>query len=324
LSVFRSIGLVLCGALFTALSGPALADEPNFIELRAATTIVTPTYELSDIADLTNVDPAFERRLSDIIIGRTPRPGQQANITRFELDALLEQKYPGISKRLLWRGPTFARVRGAGVRCDGNTIGQAAYRFLLERLKRTHDKVTVRMVTPPTPLIVPRGKLSFHPKLSAASRLNKRMPVWVDVCVDGEHFQTVPIWFSVSVYETGLVMKGAKKKGQHLSKRDVAQRKLDIAAMKGIPLQKPQVEGMRATRDLSAGTALTVDDVEKVPSVTRGDLITVYARNGAVLLAVRGIAMMDGCVAQRIEVRNPSSGKSYYALVIGKNLAKVN
>lgn len=320
----RNAVLMVCGAFWVASLTPAPAYAAAIIELRPEAEIASRTYGLADISALDKVDGDMRRRLSQVVIGRTPRPGQLAQISRFELNAILEQKMPRLSEHLQWSGASLVRVRGAGVSCDVEALGQKAYRHLQSRLERDFDNVSIEMVSRPESLIVPTGEVTFHPRLSPAVRLKRRMPVMVDVKVDGGHFQTLPVWFAVSVHEPVLVMKAATAKGQQVSSRDVIREVREVTGFAGQPVKMEQLNGLRLVRDLAAGQELTVDDVEAEPPVSRGDLITVVARHGGVSVSVRGLAMADGNVEQSIEVRSPSSGESYRAKVIGKSLAMVN
>lgn len=319
-----SVGWALCVMLLALPTWAAMADNPVLIQLRGEALVMARTYGLADIAEPGSIDPALKEQLCGVEIGRTPRPGQLTQVTRFEMTALLEKALPGISERLRWGGPVFVRVRGGGTPCDVEALQQSAYQLLLSWLQQRYGQGSAQRVGEPKPVMVPAGNVTFRPKLSATGRLVKRMPVWVDVLVDGEHFQTVPIWFAVSVQAPALVVKGAMKRYQELSPGDVEETILDIASLNDEPLQKSSLPGKRIVHDLEAGAVITAGDVEPMPDVRRGELITVYAHQGAVSLTVKGIALMDGHVSQQITVRNPGNGESYRAVVIGKDQARVN
>lgn len=320
---FRHFSLIIIVLLLAFLVSPAEADDTVVVLFKHEVRITKSTYKLADIAELNKVESALRNQLSEVEIGRTPRPGQLTQITQSELTALLEHIFPGITMHLRWEGPAFVRVRGSGVRCEAGALRRSAYQLLFGWLKVHYEQVSLQVVGEPEPIIIPEGEVEFHPKLSAATRLGKRMPVWVDVLVDGQHYQTVPIWFAVSVPASVLMVKSAMAKHQELSQKDVVEKTFDIARLSGDPLYKGDLVGKRIVHYMKAGDVITMTDVETVPMVSQGDLVTAFAHYGSVSLAAEGIALMDGNVSQIIEVRNPGSGETYNARVIGNNQVRV-
>lgn len=281
-------------------------------------------YTLGDVAEPGAIDTGVFDRFSAVVLGVTPRPGQMARVTRFDVDARMEQELPGISKRLRWEERPYVQIRGGGVRCDPEVLEQAAHRMLLEMLQSKYDKVFIDCVGKPKELVVPEGKLTFQPKILTEAKLNKRMQVWVDVFVDGQHFHTLPIWFAVSVKVPVLVARNNLEKGRPLALVDVTQTISDIADLNGVPLASSDISEKRTTKPIVVGAVLVATDVGPIPAVCQGELISVFARCGSVSLEVKGIALSDGDVSQIIEVKSPESGESYRAMVLGKKQARVN
>jgi flagella basal body P-ring formation protein FlgA len=320
--IFIRLMFSLLGLVFFVFS--ARADETVTIKLKGEALVFSRVYTLKDIAELGPTTSLNREKLTALEMGFTPRPGQLAKVPRFEVATRLEREFPGFSERLRWEGADVVQIRGTGVRLDAEALHHSARKALIAWIPPRYKHVSVQRLGKPISIVVPRGEVRFQPKLSAITKLKKRIPVWVDVLVDGQHFQTVPIWFAVSVDAQALAAKGAMDKKHELSANDVVERVIDIAGLADDPLDKLALEGQRLVRRLEAGEVVTVADVEPIPAVSQGELITVYARHGSVSLAVTGIALNDGDISQLIEVKNPGSGESYQALVIGQKKARVN
>lgn len=319
----RIIGLMLLWLL--AAAPPAAFGGPGgCLRLKQKAEIATLAYSLKDIAELDGLAPPLQNRLAGVRIGRTPRPGQWTQVTQSEIAAVLERARPGVTRGFRWQGPAYIRIRGGGVLCDMERLRQSARDLLLDRLQAKYEQVAVRPVGEPKPVVAAAGRVSFQPRLSPGGMLKKRMAVWVDVFVDGRRFQTVPVWFDVSVRAPVWVARRPIARKQEVPADGVVQCVRDIAGLGGDPLTAASLQGLRAVRKLPSGAILAAEDVEPIPAVSQGEEITVYAGRGSVRLQVKAVALTDGRVSQQIMVKNPGSGESFRATVIGTRQAMVN
>ncbi len=67
------------------------------------------------------------------------------------------------------------------------------------------------------------------------------------------------------------------------------------------------VIGLRTRRRLAAGQVLIPAHVEQPPLIKRGQEITIYAVKPGLTVQMKGIALEDGRLGQRIRIRNSSS-----------------
>jgi flagella basal body P-ring formation protein FlgA len=320
----RSLILLFSTLLAVLPCAVTLAWGDGVLRLKETVEITAATYTLEDIVTLEGFPEEQKGLLERVDIGQTPRPGQWMHVTQTQIAAVLENVSPGITRKIQWQGPGFVRIRGGGVRCDRRALKQSALCFLQHRLREQYDDVSVRLVGEPRPVITTAGRVSFHPKMSRALRLRKRMPVWVDIHVEGEHFQTLPLWFDVSVQMPVWVVQRNLDPKAPMTADSVKKSIRDIAGLDGEPLRKASLDGLRTVRPLAQGKILTTDDVAPIPAVSRGDVITVIAGHGMVRLWVKAVALADGTVSQLIDVQNPNSGESFRATVIGTKKAMVN
>jgi len=310
--------------LLLVLPAPAFPEETLTIRLKPEALILTRTYALSEIAELVGVEPLLRAKLNNLVVGYTPRPGQSDLVTRSAIGARLERCFPDLSTQLLWEGPTSVHVRGGGITCDVNAVRQAARAALSSQLGNRFERVNLEEVGKLDEITVPVGKLTFHASLPEGQRLKKRMPVWVDVLVDNEHFQTVPVWFAVTAYAPVLMTKQTYQQYHRLQPEDVTETIMDVTTLQGIPLAGGLLKNSRFSRGMNAGSVITEDDVEPIPAVSQGQLVKVYAYQGGVSLTSKGIALSDGEILQIIAVRNPGSGESFQAVVVGKDQVRAN
>ena len=234
----------------------------------------------------------------------------------------------GIGKTIVWDGASAVRVRGGGVAQDGFKLQDIAETFLhswlAERFSDMDDvDISLQRVGKQDTLVVPRGKLKLRARMPAGGRDRQRMSVWVDVDVDGELFQTVPIWFAVSVITPVRVANRYLQKSQPLDTGDWTFERRNIAGLPDKPLLGELPKNPWLLGTVYSDSVLSVDSVAERPPVREGEIITVLASHGNVSVAVKGVALTNGNLSERVRVESPSSGKTYTAMVAGEGLARV-
>lgn len=77
--------------------------------------------------------------------------------------------------------------------------------------------------------------------------------------------------------------------------------------------------GQQANRAIRAGTVLTPGAIAPARLVRRGDLVAVTAELGTIRVRSEGVALADGALGQRVQVRNTRSGRIIEAEVVANN-----
>lgn len=105
--------------------------------------------------------------------------------------------------------------------------------------------------------------------------------------------------------------------GSILSADDLALRKLDIATVHGRYLANlSEAVGKKARITFKANAPLRSDQLEKVPVVKTGQLVTIVAENERMRITVTGKAKSAGAVGDTITVQNLNSLKDVPARII--------
>ncbi|TQV73404.1 flagellar basal body P-ring formation protein FlgA [Exilibacterium tricleocarpae] len=300
------------------------ADAAITLSFKTGAVVQATTYTLGDVADI-ETDVEQRRQLQGLPLGLAPRPGQQAHVRRIDVDRQIARHFPALVASLRWRGETRTRIRATGVPYATAAAVQQAQTHLEDWLRPRFPTAVVTPVRAQTQsLLVPAGALEVRPRLSTAVRLAQRICVWVDIFVDANRFQTLPVWFAVQAPAPVLTARRGLPARHTPTAGDLRAEVIDLATLRGQPLVPAALPALRLKRALQKGSVLLQDHLEPVPAVSRGQLITVYARQGSVAIKVQGKARADGHIAESIAVENPASGASYNAVVIDKGIARVN
>jgi flagella basal body P-ring formation protein FlgA len=294
------------------------------VTLNPETELKSLNYRLGDIAAVVADDVRLQTELSNLIVGKAPRPGYTGYVTRHELSALIERAMPNLYLQLDWSGPGRARLTSIGSLFPGSHIQQAAYDRIYEYLGERYEDFSIGLADNETiSPVLPSGEVSITANLPDTA-LNKRMAVWVDAHVNGSLYQSIPVWFSVSVYQEVLAASRTLDRHDIPRESDFVRVVEDIASLQGEPVDSMEaLQGMRLKQPLREGALLSSAMLEIQPLVVRGQEVKVYASAGKVSLSTKAIALHDGRMLQKISVRPPESGLSYAATVIGQGRVRV-
>ena len=323
-------GVRVAGLLFVVYMAQcvfAYADQIDNeirIDLKEDAVVEHSRYMLGDIAQINVEDARIRNELESLLIGRAPRIGYVVKVRRMDLLPRIERIIPGVHNNIVWTGPNFTRVRTLGLIFDKQKVVNAAEHQLHDWLADRYVNFDLKATGNLDDLVLPKGDIELKPRVKDDERLNKRMNVWVDIFVGGYHYQSMPVWFGVSVRAPVLLMTKEAKKGNKIVDGYIAKDVVDIAAVKGVPLQESDIGSKRLQRDLKPGDVITDAVVEEIPDVVKGAQVTVQASSGSVVIKSVAVALGDGMSGEKIKVRKPDTEIEYSVTVIGKNLVSAD
>lgn len=305
--------LAVSGWLGLAHAGPSID-----IDLRDEVQVTTSQYVLADIASVQSPDRELRERLDTLVIGKAPRPGYVTQVVREQVGARIERLVPGAHRNIAWGGADRVRVRSLAMSFPAAAYTAAAESFLRQWLAMRYEDFSLRLSGRPRDVLVPPGAVELSAELRPPARINRRMPVWVEMSVDGAHFRSVPVWFAVSAHQEVLVTTRSLEAGRELLPADVTVEYRDIATVGAAAVQdRNRISGMRSARRLSAGSIVTTRDLLPIPQVSKGQRVIVRASAGRVALTTSAIALTDGDANELIRVRTPDGRESYGVIVTG-------
>jgi len=113
--------------------------------------------------------------------------------------------------------------------------------------------------------------------------------------------------------------------GTIITGKDIAVQKRDIASVGGkFSRSMDDLIGKRLRTTIKANAALRADQVEKVPLITSGQMVTIVAENEIIKITVAGRARNAGAEGDTIMVQNLNSLKELPARVINSSTVQVS
>jgi flagella basal body P-ring formation protein FlgA len=146
-----------------------------------------------------------------------------------------------------------------------------------------------------------------------------------DVIEGGKVADTVPIVADVALVKTVAVARSPINRGELIKAKHLmlAERRFTRLSSTGVSDLQSLV-GQEAARFLDRGVMLSPRDVRSRPLVARGDIVTVWVRQGGLVIKSAAKALHPGTYGEVIDVKDESSGQTYSVKVTGPDTAEMN
>ncbi|MGZ4968365.1 MAG: flagellar basal body P-ring formation chaperone FlgA [Methylobacter sp.] len=129
----------------------------------------------------------------------------------------------------------------------------------------------------------------------------------------------------IKTYQMVVVLSRPIQRGEIITSQHLAIERREVSNLReDFATQPEQVENKQVTRQLNAGTILSLRNIVEPKLIKRGDKVVISTTKPNFSIKMNGIAMMDGTKGQLISVKNQNSGRIINATVIESGLVSVN
>lgn len=204
-------------------------------------------------------------------------------------------------------------------------IADAARTALVERLRTTHPAAAVELLTRVGDQRVPAGRSSLRVLDVAGPWPRPRVPVGVQLLVDGRPVRTVNAWFAIRDPRQVPVYAEAYAAGTPAERVRTASATVDMACCVG-----PQWDGAaggdvaRLSHRVAAGAPAMAADFELRPEVAVRERVAIEVVHGPVRLHGWGTALKDGRIGEKVPVRSDASQQIVDARVVAKQKVQID
>lgn len=312
MSVLHHFRLIVLVGLLTRVVMASAGEV--VLELRPDVVLGGPQVTLSDLARISTADVALQDRLATLPVGRAPLVGHVDQRGRAELDLLLRSQVLHIDQPIVWRGAALVKIRRASQPLAVDLLVGAARRYLQSRFDA--DAIDMRLDGALADVAAPLGEVRLVARMAAPGRLRARMPVWVDVIVDGSLYRSVVVPLLVSERRSVYVARRVLAAGSSVTADDFELREEDVAVLADEPVAPGGLAGpARMRQELDAGQVATVRQVALAGTVLRGDEVRLRTGAAGIAIETGAYAQANGVVGQRIPVRPLNSNETIMAWV---------
>jgi len=253
--------------------------------------------------DLALADPRFAALPASAIVGWAPAPGVKRTFAAAEL-ARIAKAY-GIEP---WEG---AEV------CFEIPLRQIDTAAVISEMNLALPGARIKVLEL-SQAPVPQGKIEFPVAgLEPVSIARPGARLWRGY-VRYSETKRLPVWARVEVSQTLMAVVAVKDLATNapIELASVRTEKRSVFTQ-DLASRLEDVLGLVPKKAIRAGEPIPLSLLVKAPDVRRGEVVHVEVRSGSTRLQLSAIAERDGHSGEFMDLRNPSSGKTFRARLDG-------
>lgn len=183
------------------------------------------------------------------------------------------------------------------------TLERALREFITARADNTDGRLDIRFspaCADSLAMSAPPFRFEIHPRSTEKLGL---LSFEVDAIQDGGEARTIPVVAEVALVRDVVVARRPINRGEPIEGRALKLEERRFTEESAIGLTElASAVGMRSKGFLRAGDMLTGREIENKPVVNRGQPVTIWMRQGGLVIRASGKAQQSGSLGDRIEV----------------------
>jgi flagella basal body P-ring formation protein FlgA len=256
--------------------------------------------------DLALADPRFSAMPASYIVSSSPLPGARRVFAAAEITRIAHANNIHLDE--------------ASELCFVVPVKPVADEEMIAAMQRSLPRGVDIAIVDRSRAETPTGEIVFSPAgLSPASASDPTVQLWRGF-VRYSETRRVEIWALVNVrgQYTTVVAAGELARNVPI---DAASVRMETwtgpLQREAVAVRIEDVLGRIPTRTLKAGAPIPLSFLTQPPAVRRGEAVTVDVQCGPARLRLNAIAERDGRNGEMLELRNPTSGKTFRARLEG-------
>ncbi len=313
----------LAGLMLQGLISEIMAAAATRVHVSTMTQIDGEHILLGKIAKIEGHDPHLIKRLSGVVIGRSPLPGKRREIKASVVKRRLKQNRIDPAQLVLQIPPRFF-VERSFIEISQEKIKALVSDYISHNLINNLSDARIKDIQVSGNLKLPGGRITYTVKPPRNHDRTGKIPLTVNFDVNGKFYKRVWATATVEVFTNVVVTRKPLGRHKPITEDDIEMQKMDLAKLPSDVITDPEVIlGQRTRRAIGSHTVLRSNLVEFPPLVKRGDVVVILAETGGMKITTLGQVKKKGRLGERIPVMNFDSKKVLYARVLDSNTVKV-
>ncbi len=311
------------GFILLGLTGEIMAVAATRVHVSTMTQIDGENILLGKIAKIEGNDPHLLKRLSGLVIGRSPLPGRRREITASLVKRRLKQNRID-PDQLELQIPARVFVERSFIEISRDKIKSLVSDYISNNLINNLRDATIKDIQVSKDLILPGGRVTYAVKPPPNNDMAGKIPFTVNFDVNGKFYKRVWATATIEIFTNVVVTKKPLGRHKPITEDDIVLQKMDLAKLPSDVITDPEVIlGQRTRRAIGSHTVLRSNLVEFPPLVKRGDVVVMIVETGGIKITALGQVKKKGRFGERIPVINFDSKKVLYARVLDSNTVTV-
>jgi len=317
------IGLLAVVSLLASACN-IFASELTRVQILETVQIDDEDILLRHIARIEGSNPLVIEKLSGIVVGRAPLPGNSRRIDGNTIRARLKQNRidPAELELLI---PPSVTVSRSYIEVTPEKIKELVTDHITKNILSGNQNASLKGIQVSESLRLPDGGITYEIRAPRNRDMVGQIPFAVNFNVNGKLYKRV--WATATLEVMAEVVITKKPLGRHkpITEDDIMVQKLDLAKVPSDAITDPEaVLGKRTRRAIGSKTVLRANLVEFPPLVRRGDVVVIIAETRGLRVTALGQVKKKGALGDRIPVINFESKKVLYARVVDSNTVKID
>lgn len=317
-----ALALALLLALAALLASAAWAKEAADwrIRVKTAACVKGQRVLLGEIAEAVGETPkGLWDKLARLELWSAPRQGRVVTLTRDELGRLLKNHLGEVAQRCVL--PVQLQVQGGGVVFDSQALSREVVAFLTQRTSRLEGEAELKDVQVPPALFLQAELDTLEIVLAGEIRPGRVPLLLLTKGPDGRILSRAAASVFMNLWRAVPCAARPINRNEPLTPERVTFQRKNLAYAdnawdgKGGPF--------RVLRSVPTGQPITMDNLEPLPLVVKGEKILLVYQGKGLHLAVKALALADGGMGSSVAVRNLQSNKVVLATVVDKDTVVV-
>jgi flagella basal body P-ring formation protein FlgA len=319
--LFALASLLALVAVFMASGVVSAADEWR-IKVKGAVCVHEPVVQLGHIAQpVGDYDrDAWKRLASTRLWKASTRKGRPVVVPRAKLENILKYYLKEEAARCVL--PLKMAIQTGGRVVAGQDLRNRVVEFLTIHSRGMGEDVEFKNFAMPDEFFLPNtyDKIELALSDEAMSPGTNRFVLRAKT-PDGKITRTKTGSVFVSVWKTVPCASRPVNRNERLTSDKITFIKKNVAYMANV--WDGEKGAWRVKRPVGTGQPFLMTNIEPMPMVTKGDVITLVYKNKRIQLTTKVEALGDGHLGQNITVRNLQSKRIIAATVVDNGVAKV-
>ncbi len=300
-----------CVYIFVLFLAAAVSAE-NILLLRSSVKVTGAEVVLGDlVTDRSSLPEAWVKRR----LFSAPPVGE---VSYFALTTIAHalQDYHDM-QRVMLRGEPVISVQREDRRLEQYELEEPILSYLSGASPWDGLDLQVDIISIPDNTRIPVGKTEFT--VTAVDQKTSRgySLAYVVVRVDGLKVKEIPVGIEIQSLTDVWVVRKNLSPGHLLELEDLRKEKRVVEATSGYVPSSEHMVGFEVTRGLGASTLLLRNSISKPVCVRRGEWVAINVYGGNLQITLRGKAMVNGRLGERILCVNERSQRQVLVELVG-------
>ena len=202
-----------------------------------------------------------------------------------------------------------------------NQIKREVVKHYQEQMKSSEISISVSQLDPRL-----RLALCSTPKNIKINGAHQRAAnISVRISCNGDAPWSIFVPVKIDIFQEVVIATRDMFKGDVLGGADIGIEKRNITTLGfGYTQLADELIGNQVTRNIAAGSAISLSQISKPMAISRGDKVILESGRKGLVVATAVIAMGDGHVGDQIQLKNPQSNRIVEAYVVAPGRAAAN